>query len=98
MLRQGAICTPSNESRRAFVTIYFMNFQRIRPLVPLLLFILISPLLFNIHAHGIMGTSKTTTETSIAAPLGVAPDIDARLAKFRPVEMPFNRSGLSERE
>jgi len=75
-----------------------MNFQRIRPLVPLLLFILISPLLFNIHAHGIMDTSKTTTETSIAAALGVAPDIDARLAKFRPVEMPFNRSGLSERE
>ena len=75
-----------------------MNFQPIRPLVPLLLFILISPLLFKIHAHGKMDTSKTTAETSIAAPLGVAPDIDARLAKFKPIEMPFNRSGLSERE
>ena len=76
-----------------------MNFQRIRPLVPLALFILISPLLFRIHAHGKMATTaKTRAATSIAAPLGVAPDIDARLAKFKSIEMPFNRAGLSERE
>src|SRR5260370_25527102 len=90
---------PPNGWRRAFATISFMNFRRIRPLVPLVLFILISPLLFKIHAHGKMGTTaKTAAATSIAARLGVAPDIDARLAKFRPIEMPFNRAGLSERE
>src|SRR5882724_8450252 len=90
---------PLNELRRAFATISFMNFQRIRPLVPLVLFILISPLLFKIHAHGKMDTAaKATAVTSIAAPLGVAPDLDARLAKFKPIEMPFNRAGLSERE
>ena len=43
-------------------------------------------------------TAKTRAATSIAAPLGVAPDIDARLAKFKSIEMPFNRAGLSERE
>src|ERR1700756_5993046 len=76
-----------------------MNFQRIRPLVPLLLFILISPLLCRIHAHEkVKKATKTSAATSIAAPLGVAPDIDARLAKFKPLEVPFNRAGLSERE
>ena len=42
--------------------------------------------------------AKANAEASIAAPLDVAPDIDARLAKFKPIEMPFNRAGLSERE
>src|SRR6266478_7468041 len=77
-----------------------MNFQRIRPLIPLVLFILISPLLFRIHAREKVKSASRTRNavTSIAAPLGVAPDIDARLAKFKPIEMPFNRAGLSERE
>jgi hypothetical protein len=76
-----------------------MNFQRVRPLIPLVLFILISPLLFKIRARGRMGTTaETSPAASIAAPLGVAPDLDARLAKFKPIGMPFNRSGLSERE
>src|SRR6266478_5076843 len=77
-----------------------MNFQRIRPLIPLVLFILISPLLFRIHAREKVKSASRTRNavTSIAAPFGVAPDLDARLAKFRPIEMPFNRTGLSERE
>jgi len=76
-----------------------MNFQRIRPLIPLVLFILISPVLFRIHAHGkTNATKKANAGTSVAAPFGVVPDLDARLAKFRPIEMPFNRAGLSERE
>jgi len=76
-----------------------MNLQRIRPLLPLALFILISPLLFKIRAHGKMGmAARANAEASIAAPLDVTPDIDARLAKFKPIEMPFNRAGLSERE
>ena len=35
---------------------------------------------------------------SIAAPLGVAANLDARLAKFNPVEMSLDRGKLSERE
>jgi len=90
---------PLAESRRGFATIFSMNLQRIRPLLPLALFILISPLLFKIGVRGKMGmAAKATTEASIAAPLDVAPDIAARLAKFKPIEMPFNRAGLSERE
>jgi hypothetical protein len=52
------------------------------------------PLLSGLHT-----TSATTTGlTSIARPLGVVPDLDRRLERFKPVEMPFNRAGLSERE
>jgi hypothetical protein len=35
---------------------------------------------------------------SIAASLGVVPDLDARLAKFKPLEMPLDRAALSPRE
>jgi hypothetical protein len=42
--------------------------------------------------------ANLTVPTGVAAPLGVAPDIDARLAKFKPVQMPFDGAGLSERE
>jgi hypothetical protein len=76
-----------------------MNLQRIRPLVPLVLFILISPLLFRIRARGKMeATAKANAREGIAAPLGVVADLEARLAKFKPIDMPFNRAGLSERE
>ncbi|HMH80089.1 MAG TPA: hypothetical protein VK514_07705 [Candidatus Acidoferrum sp.] len=42
--------------------------------------------------------TKARPEASISAPLDVAQDIEARLAKFKPIEMPFSRAGLSERE
>src|SRR5258708_17036658 len=47
-----------------------------------------------------LSTRATGTDpaTSVAAALGVAPDLDARLARFKPVEMPFDRSGISKRE
>jgi hypothetical protein len=35
---------------------------------------------------------------SIAAPLGVVPNLDARLAKFKALDMPLDRDGLSPRE
>jgi hypothetical protein len=35
---------------------------------------------------------------SIAAPLGVAPDLDTRLAKFKAMEMPLKRGALSPKE
>ncbi len=42
-----------------------------------------------------------TSSSALAAapePASVAPDIEARLAKFRPVDMPFDRTTLSARE
>jgi len=39
------------------------------------------------------------TSVDVNAALGtVAPDLDARLARFKPVKMPFNAAGLSARE
>ena len=45
--------------------------------------------------------SKSTASSSqrqISAGLKVAPDLDQRLAKWRPVKMPFNAHGLTPRE
>lgn len=68
-------------------------------LAPLLIFLALSPFLLRIHARMKAGSGANLNgATSVAAPLGVAPDLDARLAKFKPVEMPFDRAGLSERE
>ena len=65
----------------------------------MLMSIVLAPLLLDIHATGRAAFLEVSDSgTSIAAPLGVAPDLDARLAKFKPIEMPFNRAGLSERE
>jgi hypothetical protein len=54
-----------------------------------------------VGVHTSCNSSKnnvTAGSASVAAPLGVAPDLDARLAKFKPLDMPLNRSGLSARE
>jgi len=42
--------------------------------------------------------SAPAKTASIAAPLGVASDLDARLAKFKALEMPLNHDTLSSRE
>ena len=47
---------------------------------------------------GDTSSASTGAGASIAAPLGVVPDLDARLAKFKPMPMPFDRAGLSTRE
>jgi len=76
-----------------------MDLRRVKPLAPLLLFILLLPFLFRIHANTrAPGSSNGNVSPSVAEPLGVAPDLDARLAKFKPLEMPFNRAGFTERE
>ena len=68
-------------------------------LAPLLIFLALSPFLLRIHARMNAGAGANLNgATSVAAPLGVAPDLDARLAKIKPVEMPFDHAGLSERE
>jgi hypothetical protein len=73
--------------------------KRFMALAPLLIFLALSPFLLRMHARMKSGSATNlTVPTGVAAPLGVAPDIDARLAKFKPVQMPFDGAGLSERE
>ncbi|HVO56280.1 MAG TPA: hypothetical protein VMT51_01155 [Dongiaceae bacterium] len=69
-----------------------MDLRRIVSLIVIVAAVALFPMLVNLNATG--GGSST----SLAAPLGVAPDLDARLAKFKLFEMPLNRAGLSERE
>ena len=42
--------------------------------------------------------NSVTSGAGISAPLGVVPDLDTRLARFKPLDMPFNRAALSLRE
>ncbi|HZU45404.1 MAG TPA: Zn-dependent hydrolase [Terriglobales bacterium] len=42
--------------------------------------------------------NSSSSQQSIAATLKVAPDLDQRLAKWRPVKMPFNASALTPKE
>ena len=69
-----------------------MNLRRFLAIAILVITATASPILFRTLATG------GTPGTGLAAPLGVAPDLDARLARFKPVQMPFDRTGLSERE
>jgi hypothetical protein len=48
--------------------------------------------------HRSKNGSAAAGSTSIASSLAIAPDLDARLAKFKPLDMPFNRGALSRRE
>src|SRR5258707_14423282 len=75
-----------------FATILGMIPRRLMAIAILLAMAGIFPLFLSTHATG------RDPGTSVAATLGVAPDLDARLARFKPVEMPFDRSGMSERE
>ena len=42
--------------------------------------------------------NSVTNGAGIATPLGVVPDLDTRLTRFKPLDMPFNREPLSVRE
>ncbi len=75
-----------------FATILGMIPRRLIAISLLLLIAGVFPLLLRTHARG------RDPGTSVAATLGVAPDLDARLARFKPVEMPFDRTSMSERE
>jgi hypothetical protein len=78
-----------------FATILRMTLVRIGSFAILVASLSIFPLLVSCHSNS--GSTATSGE-SIAAPLGVVPDLDARLAKFKFLDMPFDRTGLSERE
>src|SRR5436305_8565960 len=65
-----------------------------------LLFILFSVMSVSISAQPKKARRMTGSagKGAISAGLKVAPDLDKRLAKFRRVRMPFNRTGLTVRE
>src|ERR1700730_18994396 len=54
-----------------------------------MLFLLIAPL---------AAQRPSKTQRSSISDLKAAPDLDARLARFKPVKMPFHQQGLSPRE
>ena len=56
----------------------------------------LSPLLLNSGNPG--NSLADASAASIAAPLGVVPDLDARLTKFKAFDVPFDRADLSARE
>ena len=53
---------------------------------------------FYLHSRTPVHSISSAVTVSIAAPLGVVPDLDARLAKFKAMDMPLDRGGLSARE
>src|SRR5437899_1075100 len=82
-----------------FATISRMILRRLFSFALMLMSIVLAPLLLDIYATGRAAfLQDSNSGSSIAVPLRVAADLDARLAKFKTIEMPFNRAGLSERE
>jgi len=73
-----------------------MHLRRLAGLILLTSSFLILPFLLQGRATG--DSASTDSGGSISASLGVAPDLEARLAKFKPLPMPFDRKGLSSRE
>src|SRR5215470_9879298 len=70
--------------------------RRLAGLTVIAVSLIIFPFLLNSGIAG--GSHPSTGGPGIAASLGVAPDLDARLAKYKQLDMPFDRSGLSDRE
>src|ERR1700688_1964836 len=60
-----------------------------RPVPWLVLFFLVAPL---------AAQTGSNSRASSIADLKDAPDLDARLARFKPINMPFHQEGLSPRE
>src|SRR5215470_5646791 len=86
------------EIQRSFATILSMTLRRLVSLAILTAFPATVPLLLSLQASSSTAPGGGSSGVSIAASLGVAPDLDARMARFKPFEMPFDRSGFSERE
>jgi hypothetical protein len=72
-----------------------MSIRRFTSFGFLTLSVLIGSLLTSCRSQDDNSSAHTA---SIAAALGVVPDLDVRLAKFKPLDMPLNRSALSVRE
>ena len=74
-----------------------MTLRRLVSLAILTAFPATAPYLLSLQASS-TAPDGGSSDVSIAASLGVAPDLDARIARFKQFEMPFDRGGLSERE
>jgi hypothetical protein len=74
-----------------------MTLRRLVSLAILTAFLAAVPFLLSLQARS-SAPNGGSSAVSIAASLGVAPDLDARMARFKAFEMPLNRTGLSERE
>src|ERR1700694_2960933 len=49
-------------------------------------------------AAPLQAQAPSTRDSSPASSLQIAPDLDKRLARFKPVKMPFHQEGLTSRE
>ena len=98
LLPRGAKSTGFRDFQRSFATILSMTLRRLVSLAVLTAFLAATPFLLSLQASGSVSPATGNPGVSIAASLGVAPDLDLRMARFQPFEMPFNRSGFSERE
>jgi len=74
---------------RISIVVSLLSKQLTNPMLCLALLFLVGPLAAQ--------TSSSNQSSSIPN-LNVAPDLDARLAKFKPIQMPFHQEGLSPRE
>jgi hypothetical protein len=76
-----------------------MILRRLISLAILIATLAVSPFLLSLQAtNRARSRDGVGAGVSIAASLGVAPDLDMRMARFKAFEMPFDRTGLSERE
>src|SRR4029077_19509919 len=76
-----------------------MILRRLISFALMLMSIVLAALLLDLCATGRAASLQDSDSgSSIAMTLGVAPDLDGRLAKFKTIEMPFDRAGLSARE
>jgi hypothetical protein len=75
--------------------------SRIRKIVPPLARKLNHPVLwpmFFLLVAPLAAQTASNSQTASITDLKVAPDLDARLARFKPIKMPFHQEGLSPRE
>jgi hypothetical protein len=83
------------ERQVAFATILRMPIRRVAGFGFLVFTFVFAGLLTSCDSSK---SGVASGSSGVAASLGVAPDIDVRLSKFKALDMPLNRSGLSERE
>jgi hypothetical protein len=81
---------------QTFATILTMLVRQMAGLLILAASLALSPFLLN--SRNPADAPLNAGSSSLAAPLGVVPDLDARLAKFKALDMPLDRNGLSARE
>src|SRR5215467_5063443 len=90
-----SLCARFREPQAAFATILRMPIRRFIGFVTLSLAFLICGIMSSCNSSNRKTPDKNG---SIASSFGVVPDLDRRLAGFKPLDMPFARASLSPRE